>query len=229
MSVIIEIFRFFVRHSLLVYLLLAMTALWLGSKVVKHIRQANRAIFGLEREIARQKTNRLLTFLILMLLLALGEMILTEILTPNLPALAWLSTPTLNPLSSPAPVLSSAVSDHLSLAITATSDSSLTSGCLPDQIAWTFPRPGEVLRGTVTLRGTIRITNFGFYKYEYAPLNGGAWSTVQAGRSSGQDIELGRWDTSLLPAGEYLLRLVVTDNDQQEYPPCVITVRVAAP
>ena len=39
----------------------------------------------------------------------------------------------------------------------------------------------------------------------------------------------GTWDTSQLVPGDYLLRLVVTDNVNNLFPACVISVRVVAP
>ena len=38
---------------------------------------------------------------------------------------------------------------------------------------------------------------------------------------------LGQWDTGTLAPGDYQLRLVVSDNQGQALPACVITVRVS--
>ncbi len=225
----IAVIQFFARYAPLIYLLLAMCALWLAGKLVKRAREAAQAFFGLEREIAQYRFNRALVSLLLIFLLALGEFILTTFLAPALPAVALLPTSTLNPIALPTTTLSPEMLSSLSRNAVVLASENAGSGCLPDQIAWTYPTPGEVLRSTVTLRGTIQVKNFGFYKYEYAQAGSDAWSTVKAGRNSGQDVELGDWNTALLAPGDYLLRLVVTDNDGQEYPPCVIPVRVAAP
>ena len=40
---------------------------------------------------------------------------------------------------------------------------------------------------------------------------------------------LGNWDTTLLVPGDYLLRLVVADSQNQLLPACVVSVRVVAP
>lgn len=223
----IAVIQFFTRYAPLIYLLLAMCALWLVGKLVKRAREAAHAIFGLEREIAQHRFHRALISLLLVVLLALGEFILTTFLAPALPAVALLPTATLNPAVPATATLAPATSFGQSEAIAAPIVSG--SSCIPDQIAWIYPTPGEVLRGTVTLRGTIQVENFGFYKYEYAQAGSDAWSTVKAGRNSGREIEIGDWNTALLVPGDYLLRLVVTDHDGQEYPPCVVPVRVAAP
>lgn len=225
----IAVIQFFTRYAPLVYLLLAMCALWLLGKLIKRAREMSHAIFGLEREVAQYRFNRVLASLILVFLLALGEFILTTFLAPALPAVATLPTSTLNPAASPTVPLSSEMVTGLALNAAMAAPVPAGSNCSPEQIAWTYPAPGEVLRGTVTLRGTIQVENFGFYKYEYAQAGSDAWSTVKAGRNTGRDIEIGDWNTTLLVPGDYLLRLVVTDNDGQEYPPCVIPVRVAVP
>ncbi len=225
----IAVIQFLTRYAFLVYLVLALGALWLIGKLIVQGREAAQAVFGLEREMAQEKFHRTMVLLILVFLLALGEFIVTTFLAPTLPAVAVLPTATLNPLVPTAAAPAQALLTSFQHDVIPVSTAAPGSGCVPDQITWLYPAPGEVLRGTVTLRGTIQVENFGFYKYEYAPLGSEAWSTVKAGRTSGREIEIGDWNTSLLVPGEYLLRLVVTDNDGQEYPPCVIPVRVAAP
>jgi len=37
---------------------------------------------------------------------------------------------------------------------------------------------------------------------------------------------IGLWNTSQVIPGDYLLRLVVLDNDNNEYPACIVSVRV---
>jgi hypothetical protein len=81
----------------------------------------------------------------------------------------------------------------------------------------------------VTLTGTADIPNIGYYKYEFSPLGTENWSTIQAAHKVVQDNQLGTWDTTGLVSGDYLLRLVVTDNQGQELPACVLQVRVTAP
>ena len=93
----------------------------------------------------------------------------------------------------------------------------------------TSPEPGQEVSGTITLVGTVDVDNFGFYKYEVAPQGTESWATISAGRDIEKNGDLGLWDTSTLTPGDYQLRLEVTDNQGQAYPPCVISVRVIAP
>jgi len=53
-----------------------------------------------------------------------------------------------------------------------------------------------------------------------------SWNVVVAGDVPIFDEALGVWDTTWLVAGEYFLRLVVTDASGVAAPVCVIQVRV---
>jgi len=90
----------------------------------------------------------------------------------------------------------------------------------------TDPKPGEEINGTITLTGSADIPNFGFYKYEIAPLGSNNWTTISAGATSVKDGELGKWDTTAITNGDYFLQLVILDNVGQALEPCVIAVRV---
>jgi hypothetical protein len=74
----------------------------------------------------------------------------------------------------------------------------------------------------------VDIPNFGFYTYEIARPGESIWLPIQVGREIKQEAVLGTWDTSALTPGEYLLRLVVTDNQGNALEPCVIGVMVLA-
>jgi hypothetical protein len=41
-----------------------------------------------------------------------------------------------------------------------------------------------------------------------------------------RDDLLGRWDTTALTPGDFQLRLVVSDNQGQQEPPCIVVLRV---
>jgi len=77
--------------------------------------------------------------------------------------------------------------------------------------------------------GTVNIDNFGFYKYEYTEPGNPIWKTIAGNSEEKNDEQIGIWNTSQLVPGDYLLRLVVLDNENNEYPACVISVRVVSP
>ena len=75
-------------------------------------------------------------------------------------------------------------------------------GCQPNRLMLTAPKAGTEIRGTVDIQGTVNIPNFGFYKYEVAPINSDAWATISAGRKIVSAGSLGQWDTSAVPPGD---------------------------
>jgi hypothetical protein len=106
-------------------------------------------------------------------------------------------------------------------------DNSTSTGCVPDELIITSPEPGAEISGTVEIKGTVNIADFGFYKYEVASKGSDIWATISAGREIVIKDTIGRWHTSALTPGDYQLRIVVTDNKGQPLPACIIPVRIA--
>ncbi len=90
----------------------------------------------------------------------------------------------------------------------------------------TSPEPSDEVSGTVNIIGTAKVPNFGFFKYEVAPMGTQNWATISADREPKQNESLGEWNTFSLTNGDYFLRLVITDNVGASLEPCVIAVRV---
>jgi hypothetical protein len=130
-------------------------------------------------------------------------------------------------LLTPAATLSPAEATQAALSPVTQSVPSGMSGCIPDEIMITSPKPGDPVSGTVNITGTAKVPNFAFYKYEVAPLGTQNWATISAEREPKQNEQLGEWNTSSLTNGDYFLRLVITDNVGVSLDPCVIAVRVA--
>ncbi len=103
------------------------------------------------------------------------------------------------------------------------------NGCVAGQVEVTDPQPNQNIQGEVQLVGTVNIPNFGFYKYEYKQAGSDTWSTIAAGNQVISQGNLGVWNTSLLVPGDYVLRIVVTDNKGQPLPACEVPVRIIAP
>ncbi|MEZ0397009.1 MAG: hypothetical protein ABWK53_11350 [Anaerolineales bacterium] len=221
------ILRFFVVYAPLVYFGLGLWAVLTARGVWLAWREGRTAVFGLERQLAHQRLARRTTSLILALLLLVGQLFLESFLAPALPAAAILPTPTANLMLTPTETLALFILSETPPP--SEPPASQVSGCIPGQIMITFPEAGMEIRGQVTLSGSADVPNFGFYKYEVSPLGTEQWTTISAGNTVVRDAELGRWDTGQLTPGDYLLRLVVTDNQGNSFPPCVIAVRVLAP
>ncbi|MDD5368892.1 MAG: hypothetical protein PHQ40_07400 [Anaerolineaceae bacterium] len=238
--------RFFTAREVWIYILLGLVGLVYVRKLVLAIQEWRGAIFGLERNNAQRRLNESASILALLALFALAEFVLVTFVAPAIPGVKLLPTPTLRVIGTPGPgegtpAVTGSPSGLLPYVATL---GSKPSSCIPGQLEFTEPASGSNVKGKVILKGTVRVPNFGFYKYEFAqPGNPPDWMTIQAGdhiRCSGEECinpaatdvpsdKLGEWDTSLLVPGDYLLRLVVTDNQGQTLPSCEISIRVTAP
>jgi hypothetical protein len=224
------VYRFLATYEGLIYILLAFGGLFAFRWLWKSWREWRDSVFGLEREFAMRRLSQALTVSLLIIFLFIGELFLVSFIAPTLPASDVVATPTIDILNQ----TEGAFSVNPSVALTAAvsvSDAIVTSsaGCVPDEIMLTSPEPGQEVSGTLTLLGTVNIANFGFYKYEVSPQGTDTWTTISAGREMVRDGEVGFWDTSDLTPGDYQVRLLVTDNQGQAFPPCIIPVRVKAP
>lgn len=225
----VEIIQFFADYVILIYLLLLVALLFAVRRLNLTRREQSEAVFGLEVELAQRRHGQAVAALVSIGSLALAEFVLVVFLAPALPALLTLPTPTGNLAALPASTIPPELLATLNAGTPVSTVTSEPSGCIPGQIMITSLKPGDQIRGKITLVGTADIPNFGFYKYEFSPAGTDLWTTIQAGRDLKQEANLGDWDTSELIPGDYLLRLVVTDNQGQALPACVVPVRILSP
>ena len=230
-----EVLRFLKTYDLWIYLLLGGAALLALRKLIISWQEWRASVFGLEKESAQRKIAAALSVFILLGLFGTAEFVMTSIIYPDFPNTQTLATPTLELLVTPTTTLSPLV------AVTSTPQGGIPTvevgsneGCVAGQIDWSYPEGGDTLRGEVILSGTVSVPNLGFYKYEYSQSGSGLWVPIAAGDQTIIDQPLGgdgsgQWDTTQLVPGDYLLRLVVTDNVNNVFPACVVAVRIAAP
>ena len=87
-------------------------------------------------------------------------------------------------------------------------------------IAITFPLPGEVLRGEVSITGTTDDPNFlsAQLDFSYASNPTDTWFPLQAFSQPVTDSAFAVWNTASISDGDYILRLRVNflDNTTQE-------------
>lgn len=225
------VYRFLVTYEGLIYILLALGGLFAFRWLWKSWREWRDSVFGLEREFAMRRLSQALTVSLLILFLFIGELFLASFIAPTLPASDMLATPTMDLLDQAEGAFSanpSVIALGTGMPVSGLLAASAT-GCILDELVLTSPKPGQEVSGTITLLGTVDIANFGFYKYEVSPQGADAWTTISAGRKMVRNGEIGFWDTSVLTPGDYQVRLLVTDNQGQAFPPCMIPVRVRAP
>ena len=224
------LFRFLAAYELPIYLVLGLGLIIVFRWLWQALRELRDAIFGLEKQIAMRHFSTTIAIIVVILMLAMGELYITSFLVPDLPASTFLSTPTVDVLSTQLPVSQSNLSSGTLISQTGTADApdaaSTPEGCSPGQITISSPTPGENVKGIVELYGTVDVQDMGFYKFEFTQAGLDSWATFFAGRLTEENKPIGVWDTSQLVSGDYQVRLVVTDNQGNEFTPCVITYRV---
>ena len=223
-----EILEFLAEFEIWFYIILGLISSIFFSRLFKSIGSWREAAFGLEREFAQRKFRSSLSILILIFILFMGEFFFVTYSSSLMPDQSILATPTIDLLASPTPTVVSTVdvADNQNFSPTPTVEQ---IGCIPGQIEWIFPEPASEIEDVVRLIGTVNIENFGFYKYEYTELGNSIWKTIAGGNTIKVEGQIGLWNTSQIVSGDYLLRLVVLDNENNEYPACIVPVRVINP
>ncbi len=224
-----EIIRFFRNIESLVYLGLGLLAAIQIRKFFVAWNRLREAAFGLERESAQAMLNRAAGVLVFTLVMAVGEFALVSFVAPAIPGALPVWTPTVDVLATPtitlqASALTGTVVTNGTPVPTVAAEE---NGCAPGSIEIISPKEGDVVSGVVDIIGTADVPNFGFYKFEVAALGDTTWMTIQAGETITTEGRLGYWDTSALNQGNYILRLVVTDNQGKILPPCAVQVQVS--
>lgn len=224
-----EVLRFFKDYEVFIYLILGILAVWQLRKFILAWAELRSAAFGLEQESARRRLNWAVSTLVLILFLAVAEFGLVSVVVPNYPG--TLPTPTLDLLATPTATLegTQAVMEGGPATPAPTPLPLEADGCVPGQIEILSPEEGETVQEVVEIRGSADVANFGFYKFEVTSAQEINWQTIQAGDEPVQDDQLGFWDTTRFAPGEYILRLIVTDNQGEASAPCSVRLRVEAP
>ena len=223
-----EVVLFFERYEAVLYFVLGLGAITYGWRFYTAWVQLRGAVFGLEQVSAQRQLNRATRALIV--ILAFGVFIFTVVTVfgslidpPEAFFFTEDGTQAVADGTLPAGAESAEPTAFPPVAIDA-------DGCIEGQIDITSPVPGETLQGETVVIGTVNVENFGFYKIEVSRAEETLWLTIQAGRALVQESELlPSWDTSILPPGDYVLQLLVTDNDGDAFPACRVPIRIATP
>ena len=230
-----ELLLFLKKYEVWVYVLSALIGLVYLRKLLLAYQDWRASLFGMERESAQRRFSTYLTLFLLVILTAGLEVSLVSFVIPNYPVKkGLLTTPTLDLNITPSPLPpagtpGAAGTPGPNQTQQPTVVVKLTEGCTKGAVEWSSPKAGEEISGKVQLIGTVNIPNLGFYKYEFSQPGTDVWSTIAADNKNVVNALLGNWDTTLLVPGDYLLRLVVADNQNQLLPACVVSVRVVAP
>lgn len=224
-----DLLRFLERNEVWIYLLLGLVGGIYLRKLFSAWQEWRSAVFGLEKEAAQRRFNTTLVFLVVLGVAASMEFLLVTFVASSTPQSLALITPTADLLATPTPTLAGDAVQGAAMEPQATLPATLSEGCIPGELEWTFPLDGEEISGMIELKGTVNQPDLGFFKYEYSSTNGQSWITIAAGSDKKNDEPLGGvWNTGQLVPGDYLLQLVITDSQNNVLPACIIRTRILA-
>lgn len=242
-----ELFTFLQSFEIPIYMGLGIFIAFFMRNLLRSLSEWRNSQFGLEKENARRRFYSAVTALSLLVLFGLAEFLIATFIIPGLPKNIAPVTPTLNvhvettvlPTDMGAKVQAvpgiiqngtQSVAQIPAPTGSPAATQAVAESCTKGQIEWTYPLGGDKLRGKVQLKGTINVPNLGFYKYEFSQPGNSLWTTIAANNENKKiDAVLGTWDTNTITPGDYLLRLVATDNQNQLLPACVVQIQIVAP
>jgi hypothetical protein len=226
-----QAFQFFRDYEIWIYVILGVLALWQVRKFALAWEELRGAFFGLEREAAQSRVNAAATMVVILIIMAIAEFTLVTFVVPTIPGANPLPTATLDLLATPTTTLPAPTQNpNETPGITPTpAEVPAAEGCTVGQVNLTSPLNADRINGSFTVRGSADIPNFGFYTLQIAHPGDAIWLPILVGQEAVKNDILGTWETSTLTPGEYMLKLVVTDNVGTVLTPCTIQVTVEPP
>jgi len=223
-----DLVRFVVNYEVGIYLVLGIVLVISIQRLVRSWLLLRKANFGMEKEVAQKGIRSSLTFIVLVMLFGISNFILVSIASVRFPGIAPVATPTVNPVAANEDSPNNEpAEENVDVPLTQTQTASALRGCAPGVLEWITPGDGEEVSGSVELAGTVNLPNLGFYKYEYRAIGDDIWIPISAGNKPIIEEPLGgTWNTEELIPGDYILRLVVSDNANNLLEPCEIEVKV---
>lgn len=223
-----DVLRFLEAYEVWIYALVGITGAIYIRKLLLAWEEWRNSVFGLERDSAQRRFSAAMSMLVILALFAISEFILVSFVSPVYPKTNLLPTPTVAVLVTPTATLP-ALATPDALAATIAPTTTAEQGCTPGEVEWLDPQPGQEISGTMELKGTVNIPDLGFYKYEYSQPGSTIWTPIAADTKPKNAEVIGVWNTSIVVPGDYLLRLVVSNSQNQLLPYCVVPVRIKAP
>lgn len=222
-----QILRFLQAYEIWIYLFLGVVGIFYLQSFIRSWTEWRSAIFGLEKENAQRKLSAAISILALLFFLAAAEFILISFVMPAYPTTAMLLTPTLDLFATPTITLSPGMNLSEADLSDATPVPLSGGGCVAGQIEWNRPAPQEQVSGAVELYATINIPDLGYYKYEVNQSGTDVWEPLAGGNTVKNNELIGTWNTESRVPGDYRLRLIVHNSQDQELAPCELSLQVA--
>lgn len=225
-----ELLRFITDYEISIYVICGLMIVLNLKGLFEAISAMRSSTFRIEKEVAQKKLRNSITIISLFALFGLAIFVLVSVASVRYPGIARIATPTIDVLATPSPPESAIVADETRQIEMRTQTAIALTGCIPGQLEWIEPAAGDEVSGIVELRGTVNVPNLGFYKYEYRNLADELWTPISLGNKPVvEGLFDGRWNTEQLPPGNYALRLVASDNQNNLLKPCEIVVKVLPP
>ncbi len=223
--------QFFRTYEIWIYVILGILGIWQVRKFALAWNELRGAFFGMEREAAQSRVNSAATMVVILIIMAVAEFTVVTFVAPTLPGANLLPTSALNLLATPTTTLPASTQKANETPVTTPTPGEIAAaeGCTPGQVNLTSPLNGDKISGSISVKGTADIANFGFYTLQIAYPGDVAWVPILVGQQAIKNEILGTWDTSSLSPGAYMLKLEVTDNVGNVLAPCAIQVTVEAP
>ncbi len=223
-----QVLQFFQAYQIWIYVFIGVLAIWQVRKFALAWEELRGAFFGMERESAQSRVNSAATMVVLLIIMAVAEFTVVTFVVPTVPGANPLPTTTLNLLATPTITLPPPTQDpNTTPGVTPTpGEVAAAEGCVAGQVNLTSPLNGDRISGSITVKGSAEIPNFGFYTLQIAHPGDTLWLPIQVGQKSVKGEMLGTWDTSSLTPGIFMLQLIVTDNVGNVLPACAIQVTV---
>ncbi len=223
-----DLLLFLKANETWIYVFLGFIALLMIRNLILAWMDYRKSIFGLEKEAALRRISYAATMTSLVVLIILAQFVLVTFIAPMQPAAVDISS-----LNSEDVVLTGEGTEGGEVFApnsgSATPGTPITGGegCIADVLEWTDPEAGASISGVVELRGTVNYENLGFYKYEFRPIGSDTWTTIAAGDEKKVDEPIGGvWNTEQVLPGDYELRLLASDNENNTFPACIIPITI---
>jgi hypothetical protein len=226
--------EFIARIAPFIYGLAAIGAFFALRRALQGRNALRIAVFGLEREAAREKLRGGFSTLLILGLVAGAVYIIANIVVPNMSGLP--EEPTITPVVFVTPGVTPTEALLLYPTITQTigvpqaaegvpTNDPTINGCDIQGARITSPTAGETVFGQVVVEGEANVLKQVQYKFELrGGATGDAWIVVgtypnETGVPSGY---LGTWDSTSLTPGNYTLRMIILREDNTFPTPCEV-------
>jgi len=227
--------RFFQQYESAIYFFLAIGIVVFAWRFYQAWQELRGSVFGLEQVGAQRGLNRSAVAIFFIILMGVGVFGLVTFAQPVLDSAAM--TNGMSNLGqgdeaagTPGAGGSADAEDPLATATPLPTVEVDPALCVEDEIFISSPQANQELRGEVEITGVVNVDDFGFYMFEIARADEALWMPIQANRSLvPEESTLLEWNTSLFPPGTYVIQLVVTTTDGEEYPPCRVPIRIGTP